>query len=130
MSEETTDQNEKTGKEEPKEADKLIEATKKLADKAENYVVETAAKVKKSQAFGKLTEMVSKVEDFVEGKADEFSKSEMADKLESLKEKAGSKADELLQKAKVAGKEIVREVDEAIDSIKEKTDRKKNEDKK
>jgi len=125
MSEQTTDKNEESGKEEPKEADKLIEATKKLADKAENYVAETAAKIKKSEAFGKLTEMARKVEDFVDEKAEEFRKSDMADKLESLKDKAGSKADELLQKARVAGKEIIREVDDAIDSVKEKMDQKK-----
>jgi hypothetical protein len=61
----------------------------------------------------------------MEDKAEEFRKSDMANKIESLKDKAGSKADELLQKAKVAGIEIVHEVDEAIDSIKEKMDQKK-----
>jgi hypothetical protein len=125
MSKEKTNKNEKSGKEEPKEADKIIEATKKLADKAEQYVSETAAKVKKSETFEKLSGMFNKGVEFVEDKAEEFSKSDMTGKLETLKEKAGSKAEELLEKAKVAGNEIVREVDDAIDSIKEKMDQKK-----
>jgi ElaB/YqjD/DUF883 family membrane-anchored ribosome-binding protein len=125
MSEEKKNMGEKSGRKEPIDTDKLIEATKKMADKAENYVAETAKKVKKSEAFGKLKEMVNKIEDFVDEKSDEFNKSGMADKLESMKDKAGAKADELMQKAKAAGQDIVQEVDEAIDSIKENINKKK-----
>ena len=127
MSDETTNTNGKTGNEEKNETDKLIEATKKFADKAENYVSETAKKVRESEAFGKLTEMFNKGKEFVEEKAEEFRTGEMGEKFDAFKDKAESKAEVIIQKAKVAGKEIVHEVDEAIDSIKEKIDQKKNE---
>jgi len=121
MSDETTDKTGKTGNEEKNETDKLIEATKKLADKAENYVSETAKKFKKSETFGKLTEMFNKGKEYVEEKAEEFKSGEMGEKFDAFKEKATSKAEVLIQKAKVAGKEMADEVDDAIDSIKEKT---------
>lgn len=121
MSEEMTDKTGKTGNEEKNETDKLIEATKKFADKAEDYVSETAKKFKKSETFGKLTEMFNKGKEYVEEKAEEFRTGEMAEKFEAFKEKAESKAEVLIQKAKVAGKEMAHEVDDAIDSIKEKT---------
>ena len=121
MSDETTDKTGKTGNEEKNETDKLIEATKKFADKAENYVSETAKKVKKSETFGKLTEMFNKGKEYVEEKAEEFKSGEMGEKFDAFKEKAASKAEVLIQKAKVAGKEMAHEVDDAIDSIKEKT---------
>jgi hypothetical protein len=121
MSDETTNKTGKTGDEEKNETDKLIEATKKFADKAEDYVSETAKKVKNSETFGKLTEMFNKGKEFVEEKAEEFRSGEMGEKFEAFKEKAASKAEVLIQKAKVAGKEMAHEVDDALDSIKEKT---------
>ena len=121
MSDETTDKTGKTGNEEKNETDKLIEATKKFADKAEDYVSETAKKVKNSEAFGKLTDLFNKGKEYVEEKAEEFKSGEMGEKFDAFKDKAEAKAEVLIQKAKVAGKEMADQVDDAIDSIKEKT---------
>ena len=127
MSDEITDKTGKTGSDEKNETDRLIEATKKFADKAEDYVTETAKKFKKSETYGKLTEIFNKGKEYVDQKAEEFRSGEMGEKFEAFREKAEAKAEVLIQKAKVAGKEIAGEVDEAIDSIKEKIDKKKDE---
>lgn len=124
MSERTTDQNSNAGEEKQNQPDDLFETAKKMADKAEGFANKTTSRIKETEAFGKLSEVFKKVSDYMEVKSEEFNKSEFADKLEILKEKTVREADKYIGKAKDASKEIADDIDEAIESIKEKRKKK------
>jgi hypothetical protein len=100
--------------------DELIDKTKAFADKAEDFLEENVEKVKKSETFGKATEMVDKAGDYVEGKVEEFQKGEMGAKFDAFKEKAEDKAADLFSKAKSTMNKMADDVEDAIDSVKEK----------
>ena len=117
MSEKTTDQDNDSGTKEQTQPEDLFDATRKLADKTEQYFTEAAAKFQNSETFGKLTDAFKNAGDFMEEISDQFNKSDWADKLDALKDKTVIKTDKLIQKAKEAGKDIAEEIDEAIDRI-------------
>jgi ElaB/YqjD/DUF883 family membrane-anchored ribosome-binding protein len=100
--------------------DELIDKTKAFADKAEDFLEENVEKVKKSETYGKASEMVDKAGDYVEGKIEEFQKGEMGAKFDAFKEKAEDKAEDLYSKAKSAMNKMADDVEDAIDSVKEK----------
>jgi hypothetical protein len=83
---------------------------------------------KDSEIFEKVAGLLGKVEDFMEEKANEFQSGEIAAKIDAFKEKTGSQASKLIKKVKDTGLKIGDEVDEAIDSIKRKTDRTNSQD--
>ena len=124
MSDKTTDQDNDSGKKEEAQPNDLFDATRKLADKTEEYFNDAASKIQSNETFSKLTGAFKKAGDYMEEKSEEFNRSDWADKLDALKDKTATEADKLLQKAKEAGKDIVNEIDEAIDAIKEKTRKK------
>ena len=107
-------------------ADKLIGKSKELADQAEDYLVEKASQVKKSDAFAKISGLFDKVENFIEDKSEEYHSGEMGAKIEAFRDKAEEHANDLLKKAKEAGRKFGDQVDESIDSIKGKKDRANN----
>ena len=126
MSEESKNNGNKSGKDISDKTDELIDKGKDLADKAEDYFAETVKKVKKSDAFGKISGVFGKVEEFMENKSQEFHSGEMGAKFESFKEKAEDQASELLKKAKEAGRKMGDQVDESFDAMKGKKDRTTN----
>jgi len=101
-------------------ADRLIEKGKEMADQAEDFLVEKASQVKNSDAFGKISGLFDKVENFMESKSEEFHSGEMGAKFETFKDKAEDQANELLKKAKEAGRKFGDQVDDTLDSIKGK----------
>ena len=103
-------------------ADELIEKGKIWADKAEDFFSARFNKFKKSDAFGKISEALGKVEEVMETKSQEFHSGEMGAKFETFKEKAGDQANELLKKAKETGLKIGDAVDEQIEALKGKKD--------
>ena len=123
--------NNKGGKDNPDpkisdKADELIEKGKIWADKAEDFFSEKLNKFKKSDAFERISGALGKVEEIMENKSQEFHSGEMGAKFEAFKDKAGDQANDLLKKAKAAGLKIGDQVDDALDSIKGRTDRKNN----
>ena len=101
---------------------------KDLADKAEDFFAEKVGKVKKSEAFGKISDLFGKVEQFMEEKSDEFHSGEMGAKFETFKDKAGDQADEFVKKARDVSRKIGDQVDESIDALKGKKNRPNNQD--
>jgi len=106
--------------------DRLLEKGKEMADQAEDYLVDKASQVKKSDAFGKISGLFDKVENFMESKSDEFHSGEMGAKFEAFKDKAEDQAGDLLKKAKEAGRKLGDQIDDSIDAIKGKKDRTNN----
>jgi formylmethanofuran dehydrogenase subunit B len=87
---------------EPKE-EGFLDKLKKLADKAEDFIEDTADKVKESSTYKKAGEMLDKAEDFVEDKAKDLMAEAKAAGI-NLAEKAGDLADNLAQKLKESPK--------------------------
>ncbi len=120
MSEKTKDPDNMTGKDEQDQINDLFEKTKKFADQAEEYAAKASAKIKESEAYEKLSSALKKASDFMDEKSEEFNKSDLAEKLDVLKDKAVKETDKYINKAKKAGQEMADDIDEAIDSLKEK----------
>ena len=104
-------------------ADELINKGKKLADKAEDFIHDTANQVKESEVFVKASGFFGKVSNFLDQKSDEFHSGEMGDKFEAFKGKTESQVTDLIQKVKVAGIKIGDTVDEQIEALKGKKDK-------
>jgi len=128
MSEESKNTESKSGKEFSDKADELIGKGKDFADKAEDYFEETVEKVKRSNAFGRISDAFGKVEEIMENKSREFHSGEMGAKFETFKDKAEDQAGEILKKVKEASRKIGDRVDESLDSLKGKKDHTKNQD--
>lgn len=120
MNDESRNNGSKPGNETSDKADDLIGKGKDLADKAEDYFEEKFKKFKSSNAFGKISDAFGKVEDMMESKSQEFQRGEMGAKFEAFKDKAGDQANELLKKAKEAGRKFGDQVDDSIDAMKGK----------
>lgn len=126
MSDEGKNNGSKPGKEFSDKADEFFGKGKAFADKAEDFFTEKVKKFKDSNAFGKISDALGKVEEIMENKSQEFHSGEMGAKFEAFKEKTEEQASELLKKAKEAGRKIGDQVDESIDAIKGKKDRTDN----
>lgn len=126
MIDESKNNESKPGNEISDKADELIEKGKDLADKAEDFFAQKVSKVKKSDTYGRISGLFGKVEDFIEDKAKKLHSGEMGAKFEAFKEKTEDQANELLKKAKDAGRKIGDQVDESLDSLKGKRDRTNN----
>ncbi len=96
---------------------------REFADKAEDFLTDKAKKVKRSEAFGKISGLLNQVEDFMEEQSEKFQSGETGAKLEALKGKAEEQAEEFWKKARDAGRKFGDQVDESIDKIKGKKDR-------
>ena len=120
MSDESKNNGSKPGNETSDKADDMINKGKDLADKAEDYFEGKFKKFKKSNAFGKISDDLGKVEDMMEKKSHEFNSGEMGAKFEDFKDKAEVQANDLLKKAKEAGRKIGDQVDDTIDAMKGK----------
>lgn len=115
-----------SGSEPKSKIDELIDKTKAFADKAEELVGENVEKIKKSGTFEKAAGLVDKVGDYVEDKVDEFQRGEAGTRFEKFKEKAEDQAEDLYEKGKSVVNLIVDDVEEAIDKLKGKANRKDN----
>jgi hypothetical protein len=82
----------------------LLGKAKSFINKADDVLDDSVAKVKKSKAFGSVTQAIKKAGDFVEDKMDDFDKSELKGKLEKLADRAENKFDEFTGKGKVKPK--------------------------
>jgi len=120
MNDESKNNGCKPGNETSYKADDLTDKGKDLADKAEDYFEEKFKKFKSSSAFGKISDAFGKVEDMMEKKSQEFHSGEMSAKLEDFKDKAGDQANDLLKKAKEAGRKFGDQIDDSIDAMKGK----------
>ncbi len=115
-----------SGSEPKSKIDELIDKTKEFADKAEDLVGENIEKIKKSGTFEKAAGLVDKVGDYVEGQVDKFQSGEAGAMFETFKEKAEDQAEDLYEKGKSVVNLIVDDVEEAIDKLKGKANRKDN----
>ncbi len=113
-----------TGSAPKSKLEELLDKTKAFADKAEDFVEEKVEQIKQSGTYEKATVMADKVSDYVEGKVGDFQSSEMGAKFENFKEKAGGQAEDLYEKTKSVVNLVVDDVEEAIDQIKEKINKK------
>ena len=91
---------------------------KEFADKAEDFLHETVKKVKESDAFGKFSGFLEKVEEFMEEKSDEFQSGEMTTTVQNAREHLDSHTNDLLSKIKEAGLKIGNQVDDTLDALK------------
>jgi polyhydroxyalkanoate synthesis regulator phasin len=126
MIEEDKNKESKPGDELLDKADELIEKGKIFADKADDFFADKVQKAKDSDAYGKITGLLEKVEQFLEDKSAEFHSGEMGAKFEAFKTKMEDQADELLKRAKEAGVKIGDQIDQSLDSLKGKKDQSNN----
>jgi len=96
---------------------------REFADKAEDFLKDKTKKVKRSEAFGKISGLLNHVEDFMEDQSGKFQRGETGAKLEALKGRAEEQAGEFWRKARDASRKFGDQVDESIDKIKGKNDR-------
>ena len=126
MNDDNTKDGNNPGNKASDKTDELIEKGKDLADKAEDFFSEKVNELKNSDVFGKISGVFGKVEEIMEKKSQEFHSGEMGAKFESFKDKAEVQANDLLKKAKEAGRKIGDQVDESLDAMKGKKDRTTN----
>ena len=120
MNDESKNNGSKPGNEISDKADELLEKGKDFADKAEDFFAEKVKKFKNSDAFGRISGALGKVEEIMENKSQEFHSGEMGAKFEAFKDKAEDQAGELLKKAKEAGRKIGDQIDDSLDAFKGK----------
>ena len=101
-------------------ADDLLGKTREMADKAEKAVSEGFGKFKESETFAKMTDLLGQVGEYVDKKIVEVKEGELPGKVEEFREKAESKAETFLSRAKIFGDKFAKEVDGAIDNLKER----------
>ncbi len=101
-------------------SDDLLGKTREMADKAEKALSEGFGKFKESESFAKMTDLLGQVGDYVDKKIEEVKESELPGKVEDFRGKAESKAETLLSRTKIFGEKFAKEVDEAIDNLKER----------
>jgi hypothetical protein len=116
----------KTGNEFSDKADQLFGMGKDFADKAEDFIADKVNRFKKSDAFGKLSDALGKVEEVMEQTSQEFQNGEMGAKFEAFRDKAESHTNDLVDKMKEAGRKIGDQIDDSLDAIKRKRDRTNN----
>ena len=110
-----------------KNSDDIFDKAREMADKAEKLIGEgfDKAKVhfekaKESETYTKINQSVNQAGEFVEKKLEEFRQGELPDKIESFRDKAEEKAETLIEQAKAFGSILASDVDEVIDTMKEK----------
>ncbi|MCU0409320.1 MAG: hypothetical protein MUD02_10270 [Bacteroidales bacterium] len=84
----------------------LIEKAKKLVDKADDFIEEKAEQVRKSKAYGEVTEAFDKAEDFIEKKVEDLKQKGVKETIADLADKADDKAEEAISKLKDLGKKV------------------------
>ncbi len=84
----------------------LSEKAKKLVDKADDFIEEKAEQVKKSKAYGEVTEAFDKAEDFIEKKVEDLKQKGVKETIADLADKADDKAEEAISKLKDLGKKV------------------------
>ena len=99
--------------------DDLLGKTREMADNAEKAVTEGFEKFKESGTYAKMTELMGQVGEFVDKKIEEVKEGELPGRVENFREKAESKAETFLSQAKIFGSKFAKEMDDAIDSLKE-----------
>jgi len=103
-----------------KKTDDFFDKTKEMADKSEAKLGETFEKVKKSEAYSKITEAMEQVGDIVEKKIVEIRESDIPGQVEKLRDKAETQTERMIEQAKAYGSIIASDLDEVIASLKEK----------
>jgi hypothetical protein len=103
-----------------KNADDFIHKTKEMADKAEAKFGETFEKVKKSDAYARITDAMDQVGEIVEKKIEEIKESDLPGKAEKLRDRAEAKTERIIEQAKEYGSNLASDLDEVIDSLREK----------
>jgi ElaB/YqjD/DUF883 family membrane-anchored ribosome-binding protein len=107
------------------EKEGLLEKAKKFVEKADDFIDENVEKVKKSDAFGAVSDQFDKAGHFVEEKIGEIKKENLKEKLDTVAGQAEIKAKETLSKAKDLGKEIANKtagkLEDIADNIRSKT---------
>ena len=109
---------EENNKKEPVQPENgMMDKAKDLLDKAEDMLEESFDKVKKSKAFESVSEAYKKAEDFVEDKIEDFEKSGTKEKLESMADNAGEKANNAFRKIKDLGKDLAEKAEAKIEEM-------------
>jgi hypothetical protein len=103
-----------------KKTDDFFDKTKEMADKAEAKLEATFEKVKKSEAYGKLTDAMEQVGDIVEKKIGEIRESDIPGQAEKLRDQAEAQTERIIEQAKAYGSVLAGDLDEVIESLKEK----------
>jgi len=103
-----------------KNTDDFFEKTGKFAVQAEAKLKEALEKAQKSEAFAKITDAMEQVGEVVDKKIEEIKKGELPGKVENLRDQAENKAETFFDHARAYGSILANDVDEVIDSLKEK----------
>jgi ElaB/YqjD/DUF883 family membrane-anchored ribosome-binding protein len=108
-------------------SDDLLGKAKKLADKAEKLLEEGFdkakehfEKAKESETYAKINQSMNQAGEYVEKKLEEIRQGDLPDKIEAFRDKAEDKAETLIEQARAYGSIIADDVDEVIDSMKDK----------
>ena len=128
MNDENKNEGSKPGDSISDKANELIDKGKDLAGQAEDFFTEKYRKFQESDAYGKLTDAFTKVEEIMEQKSQEFQSGEMGEKFEKFRDQAETKANVFFDKLKDAGRKIGDQVDNTLDGRKGKKDQSANQD--
>jgi hypothetical protein len=105
----------------------LHDKAKKMAEKAEKLISEGFdkakghfEKAKESETYAKITDTMNLAGEYVEKKLDELKQGDLPDKIETFRNQAEEKAETFIDQAKAYGAILASDVDEVIDTMKEK----------
>ncbi|MEI7830101.1 MAG: hypothetical protein WCI31_10040 [Prolixibacteraceae bacterium] len=103
-----------------KEADDFFDKASKMADQAEEKVKEAFEKAKKSDAYAKITDAMKQVGDSLDKKIEEYKQSDIPGKVESIRDKAETKAETFIDQAKAYGNILANDMEQMIEDVKGK----------
>jgi restriction endonuclease Mrr len=103
-----------------KNSEDFFEKTGKFAEQAEAKIKDLFEKAQKSEAYAKITDAMEQVGEAVDKKIEEIKQGEFPGKVENLRDQAENKAETFVDHARAYGSILASDVDEVIDSLKEK----------
>jgi len=103
-----------------KNNDDFFEKTSKFAEQAEAKLKDAFEKAQKSETYAKITDAMEQVGEAVDKKIEEIKQGDLPGKVENLRDQAESKAETFIDHARAYGSILANDVDEVIDSLREK----------
>ena len=103
-----------------KNNDDFFEKTSKFAEQAEAKLKDAFEKAQKTEAYAKITGAMEQVGEAVDKKIEEMKQGDLPGKVENLRDQAENKAETFIDHARAYGTILANDVDEVIESLREK----------
>ena len=98
----------------------FFDKTGEAADKVEARLRETFEKVRASEEYAKFSEAVSHAGEYIGKRLEDLKDRDITEKAEKMRDKAESETEKFIGKARIFGASLADELDEVIDSLKDK----------